>query len=45
MLAALIDVYHDFLVRQISLIDQKEINLQRRARSCGDSGLSGETMV
>merc|ERR1712118_29001 len=26
VLAALIDVYHDFLVRQISLIDQKEIN-------------------
>lgn len=36
VLAALIDVYHDFLVRQISLIDQKEINLQRRVRKALD---------
>lgn len=36
VVAALMDVYHDFLVRQISLIDQKEINIQRRVRKAAD---------
>lgn len=32
VLAALLDVYHDFLTRQITLIDQKELNMQRKIR-------------
>merc|ERR1719487_555752 len=32
VLAALLDVCHDFLVRQITLIDQKELTVQRKVR-------------
>ena len=34
VLAALLDVYHDFLVRQITLIDQKELTVQRKVSLC-----------